>query len=225
MSFVNRVTRQLVLYDFFMQFSLGLMSPIFAVFILDNIQGSTLQVIGLAATFYWVARVISTVPLSRLMDRLDGERDEFYFAVLGAFIAMSTPLFFLLAKEPWHIYLIQFIFGLANSMAVPAWRILFIDHLDKGRTGFAFSLDDVGVGIAIAASAYLGSWIADIFGFQLLFIIVTMIGYVGVIMLIPLNRDAKSRAELEKTKKIQDIQRKRKIHGIGKGIIRRLNGV
>jgi len=133
---VSRVIRHLVMSDFVLNFAFGLLSPIFAVFILKNIQGGDLKVIGLATTFYWIARTATTVPLSRFMDRTNGERDEFYFIVGGSFIMSSVPLFYLFASLPWHIYLIELLLGLANSMAVPAWRILFTDHIDRGRTGF-----------------------------------------------------------------------------------------
>src|SRR3990167_1571048 len=154
---INRVIKLLILSDFIFYFALGLLSPIFAVFILKNINGSTLQVVGLATAFYWIARVISTVPLSRLMDKTDGEKDEFYFMVIGTFILSSLPLFYLIMSQSWHLYLIQFLSGLAGSMAVPGWRTLVTDHLDRGRTGYEWSLEDISIGIATAVSAYLGS--------------------------------------------------------------------
>src|SRR3989338_1306965 len=178
---VNRVIRLLILSDFLLLFSTGLLAPIFAIFILKNIQGSTLQVVGLATTFYWIARVISTVPLSRLMDKTDGEKDEFYFMIIGTFILSSLPLFYLIMSQPWHLYLIQFLSGLAGSMAVPGWRILFTDHLDRGRTGYEWSLEDLGIGVATASSAYFGSVLADKFGFTLILIMLSMLGYLATL--------------------------------------------
>lgn len=195
---INRVIRILVTSDLFLNFAFGLLSPIFAVFILHNIQGSSLRVIGLATAFYWIARTLSTVPLSRLMDKTDGERDEFYFVVAGSFIMSTLPLFFLAANQPWHIYVIELVLGLSNSMAVPAWRILFTGHLDKGRVGFEWSLEDIAIGVSIATSAYVGSVIADHFGFQAVFICLTILGYVGSSLLLFLNRNAKTLAQMRR---------------------------
>ncbi|HEY4484290.1 MAG TPA: hypothetical protein VI978_01035, partial [Candidatus Paceibacterota bacterium] len=86
---VNRVIKKLVLSDLSLNFAFGLLSPIFAIFILQNIEGSTLKVVGLATTFYWIARTLTTVPLSKFMDRTDGERDEFYFMIIGSFMMSS----------------------------------------------------------------------------------------------------------------------------------------
>lgn len=206
---VNKVIRHLVLSDFILNFAFGLLAPIFAVFILQNIQGSTLRVVGLATAFYWVARTLTTVPLSKLMDRTDGERDEFYFMVIGSFLLSSIPLFFLIASVPWHIYLIQFISGLANSMAVPSWRILFTDHLDRGKTGYEWSLEDIAIGLSVGISAYLGSLLADQFGFRVVFIFLSILGYLGTMILIPISREAKNLRQIRKENRLEGILRKR----------------
>ena len=188
---ISRVIKRLVASDFLLNFAFGLLAPIFAVFILENIEGSSLKAIGLASTFYWVARVVTTTPISRFMDRTDGERDEYFFMVFGS-IAMSTLiLFFIWADQVWHVYLIQLLLGLANSMAVPGWRILFTDHLDRGRVGIEWSFEDIAIGTSVAISAYLGAVIADAFGFKTVFILLAAMGYAGVGVLIPMWKNIK----------------------------------
>lgn len=206
---VNRVIKLLVVSDFIMNFAFGLLAPIFAVFILKNIPGSNLKVIGLSATFYWIARVISSVPLSKFMDRTDGERDEFYFSIVGSFIISSIPLFFLLITQTWHLYLIQFIHGLANSMAVPSWRILFTDHLDHGRTGYEWSLEDIAIGTSTAMSAYIGALLAEKFGFHVVLVMLAMLGYLGTMFLIPIYKDAKTLEQMKRTNRLKTIKLKR----------------
>lgn len=206
---VNRVVKLLVLSDFVLFFASGLLAPIFAVFILKTISGSSLQVIGLATTFYWIARTSTTVPLSRFLDRTDGERDEFYAMVIGSFLIASIPLFLLLVEKPWHLYLVQFISGLSATLAVPAWRILFTDHIDVGRTGFEWSLEDVGVGVAMATSAYLGSILADRFGFTVVLVTLSILGYIGATILIPIYKEAKTLSQMKREKILQKLLEKR----------------
>lgn len=207
---VNRVIKHLVISDFILNFAFGLLAPIFAVFILKNVTGSSLRVVGLATTFYWLSRTLSTVPLSRFMDKTDGERDEFYFSVIGTFIISSVPLFYLLIKLPWHLYFIQVVYGLANSMAVPAWRILFTDHLDKGKTGFEWSLEDIAIGVSVGISAFLGSLLAEKYGFKPVLITLSSLGYLAAFVLIPLHREAKTLGEIKKEKLLQAIMERRK---------------
>jgi len=206
---INRVIRALVVYDFVLNFAFGLSAPIFAVFILQNVDGSTIRTIGLSATFYWIARTLSTVPLSRLMDKTDGERDEFYFILIGAFCVATIPLLYLMITETWHLYAIQFLYGIFNSMAIPAWRILFTDHLDQGHRGYEWSLEDIGIGIAVAGSAYLGAIIADRFGFQVVFIMVALLGYASTLFIVPLYHDAMTRSQLKRSRFWSTIMRRR----------------
>lgn len=210
---INKVIRLLIISDFIFSFAFGLLAPIFAVFILQGIDGSSLRVIGLATTFYWLARMLSTVPLSRFMDRTDGERDEFYFMVIGSFIMSSVPLFYLLVSTAGQLYFIQFIYGLAGSMAVPGWRILFTDHLDKGKTGYEWSLEDVAIGVSTAASAYIGSVLADKFGFPAVLVALSILGYLATMLLIPIYREAKTLAQIRLENKLETIRNRRQDPG------------
>ncbi len=210
MSMINRVVRLLVLSDFVIAFAFGLLAPIFAVFILDNIEGSSLSVIGIATACYWISRAISTVPLSRFMDRTDGERDEFYFMIIGTFIFSSVPLFYLVIHTPIQLYLVQIVFGVALSMASPAWKILFTDHIDRGKVGYEWSLDDVGIAVSTGVSAFIGATLADKFGFPIVLILLSMLGYLGTMFLIPIHRDAKSLEQIKKEGKLEAIIKRRK---------------
>jgi len=188
---VNKVIRGLIISDFFLFFSMGLLTPIFAVFILHNVANK-IEVIGYAVSIYWLVRVLTVVPLSHLMDKMKGEMDEYYFMIFGTFIAACVPLFYIFSSLPWHIYLLQIVSGLANSMAVPAWRILFTKHIDSRIVGLEWSLEDVGVGIATASSATLGAFIANRFGFNTLFIIIAGVGMIGTAILLPLSQNKRS---------------------------------
>jgi MFS family permease len=188
---VNNIIRTLILSDFFLFFAVGLLTPIFAIFIIENITDK-IEVIGYAVACYWITRVIMVVPLSRLMDKLKGENDEYYFMIGGTFLISIIPLFYIISSEPWHIYLLQILNGIAYTMAAPAWRIIFTNHIDRHIVGFEWSLEDVGIGIATALSAAIGAQIADKFGFNILFGMIFFFGIIGTLVLLALNRHKKS---------------------------------
>jgi hypothetical protein len=68
---------------------------------------------------YWMTRVIIVIPLSRLMDKIKGEVDEYTFMIVGTFLISIIPLFIRYRPEPWHIYVLQIVNGIANSMRFP----------------------------------------------------------------------------------------------------------
>jgi MFS family permease len=205
---INRVIRYLIAYDFVLNFAFGLLAPIFAVFILNNVEGSSLRVIGTATSIYWLARILSSTPLSRFMDKTDGERDEFYFTIVGTIMTSTIPILLIFADVPWHLYLIQFIHGLSNSMAVPGWRILFTDHIDKDKVGYEWSVEDIAIGIAVGSSGYLGSLLADKFGFHTVLVLLAGLGYMSAMLLIPLSPEFKRLRELRRARRL-DIRHRR----------------
>jgi MFS family permease len=198
---MNLVTRILVLSDFFLFFSVGLLAPIYAVFVLEKIHGSGLELIGFATAIFWISRVVSVIPLSHLMDKLKGERDEYYFMVLGTLLISSTPLIYLFADQAWQIYTVQAINGIAFSMIIPAWRVIFTKNLNHEHVSYEWSLDDVGVGIATAISAASGALIAQRFGFNVLFIIIFIIGLTSALVLLVIYRGDGSFLEWLKTRR------------------------
>jgi MFS family permease len=147
-----------------------------------------LEIIGFATAIYWIARVVSVIPLSRLMDKLKGEKDEYYFMLIGTLLVSSLPLGYIFVTQAWQIYLIQALNGIAFSMIIPAWRVIFTKNIDGERVGFEWSLDDVGVGIATAISAAVGAAIAQRFGFNALFIFIFLVGLSSVLILLLIYR-------------------------------------
>lgn len=190
---LNFVISTLIISDLFLFFALGLLSPIFAVFILEDVPGSTLATIGTASALYWIARVTSVLPISRLLDRLKGEKDEYYAVVIGTYSLALLPLLYIFVSDVTHIYMIEFAKGFAGALAVPAWRILFTKFVDRKMVGLGWSLEDVCVGLATASSAYVGAVIAENYGFKALFILVSGIGVLAATFLTRLYKEKRIR--------------------------------
>lgn len=76
-------------------------------------------------------------------------------------------------------------------MAIPAWRILFTNHIDSRTVGFEWSLEDIGIGIATAVSASVGAFVAGKFGFNILFGAFSFFGLISVFTLLMLSKEKK----------------------------------
>ena len=193
---MNTFIRSLIVSDFLLYFSYGLLTPIFAVFITQQIVGADIETVGAATAIYWIVRSLTSIPLARWMDKHDGEKDEFHFMFWGALLMSFTLMSLTFATEVWHVYLVQVLFGVFNSMAIPGWRILFTNHIDVGKTGFEWSVWDVAVATGTALAAYAGSVVAQISGFQILFLCVGLIGVLGSLILLPLYPHTRTITEL-----------------------------
>ncbi|MDP2696108.1 MAG: MFS transporter [bacterium] len=188
----NKIVRIFVVIDFFFNSAFGLFAPVFAIFILDQIVGGSAKVAGLAAASYWVTKSVFQLPIANFLDKTDGERDDFWALFFGYLLSSLVPLLYILAREPVHLYLIQAFLGFCMAWAVPAWYGIFTRHLDSGHISFEWSLQSVfSVGIATSAATAIGGYVADIWGFEILFIAASILIFVSALLLLLVRKDMK----------------------------------
>ncbi|MEK7578325.1 MAG: MFS transporter [Patescibacteria group bacterium] len=185
-SFVNKVVRVLVLGDIMFFSAFGLIGPIFAVFVINQIVGATIVTAGFAATISLLARALLQMPIARYIDRHKGEKDDFIFMVAGSTLISVVPFAYLLVVVPWHLYLAQIVLGIGGALANPGWFAIFTRHIDKGKEGTEWTLENVGVGLAAAGTAAVGGLLAQNFGFHNLFLIVGILSLLGLVIQISL---------------------------------------
>jgi len=185
-SFVNKVVRVLVLGDIMFFSAFGLIGPIFAVFVINQIVGATIVTAGFAATISLLARALLQMPIARYIDRHKGEKDDFIFMVAGSTLISVVPFAYLLVVVPWHLYLAQIVLGIGGALANPGWFAIFTRHIDKGKEGTEWTLENVGVGLAAAGTATIGGLLAQNFGFHNLFLIVGILSLLGLVIQISL---------------------------------------
>lgn len=186
---INKVVKTLVMSDFVINSAFGLTAPVFAIFLINNIEGGNAQVAGFATAAYWLVKSILQLPIAKFLDETDGEKDDFYALFIGQTLASLSLFLYVFASLPWHVYAIESTLGVAMSFAVPAWYGIFTRHIDKEKTSFEWSLESVfSVGLATAGASALGGYLADNFGFQFLFIgsgILALIGALSIILVYP----------------------------------------
>ncbi len=185
----NKIMKTLIITDMIVYSSWGLVAPIFAVFILDSIKGGDASVVGIATGIYWVTKSILQVPLGRYLDRNHGEKDDYWFMVIGTFIASLIPLGFLVSSEPWHIYAFQFIYSIAMAMVIPPWGGIFTRHIDKGREAETWGFESSALGLGVGIAGIIGGFVAKSIGFAPLFILVSVFGILGSFLLLTIKKD------------------------------------
>ncbi|MBM4177372.1 MFS transporter [Candidatus Gribaldobacteria bacterium] len=181
---INKVIKIMVLSDMILLFGWGLIGPVFAVFILKNIQQGSALVAGVSAGIYWLLKSLAQIPLSKFLDKTDGERDDFYVLFFGLLLAGLVPLGYLLVKNPWQLYLLQAFYALTMALVVPAWCGIFTRHIDKGKEAFSWSIESAGIGIGAGVAGILGGVAVNYFGFRFLFIVVSCFTFLAAFILL-----------------------------------------
>ena len=173
---INKVIKILIASDFLLQSGWGLIGPIFAIFLTRQIQGGTLAMVGFVAATYWITKSIVQPFIASYLDKNHGEKDDFVFLVVGMYIANLIPLGYIFSSLPWHIFTLEFVRGLAMACVVPTWAAIFTRHISKGREAFSWSIESTGIGFAAAFAGALGGILATLFGFKIVFVLLSMFG-------------------------------------------------
>ena len=192
---VNRVIKILVTSDLLILAAFGFMTPIFAVFITGQIEGGTIQVVGLAAAIYLIVKSSIQIPVGRRLDKVRGEKDDFYLLIFGSILVSLVPFGFIFSSLPWHIYLLEIILGIGDGLVIPSWGGFFTRHIDKGQEAFEWSLESTVVGFGVGITAAVGGYLANKFGFNLIFVIVGIMSLIGSLFLIFLYKTLKPRVK------------------------------
>lgn len=181
---INKVIKTLIVSDFFLQSGWGLIGPIFAIFLTKQIQGGNLTMVGFIAASYWIVKSIIQPFIARHLDKDHEEKDDFIFLVVGMFISNLVPLGYAFSSQPWHIFALEFIRGLAMACVVPTWYAIFTRHIDRGREAFSWSLESTGIGFAAGIAGALGGILASFVGFKAVFVLVSIFGLISSALLL-----------------------------------------
>ena len=181
---INKVIRYLILSDVIFWLGWGLISPIFAVFVVEKIKGGTVAVVGVAAAIYWILKSLLRIPIGIFLDNRKGEEDDFWFLFFGLIITALVPFGYLMAFSPWHIYFLQVIFAFGMAMTLSGWTAIFTRHIDKGKEATEWGIYGTSTGLAIGIAGALGGLVAAVFGFDFLFISVGILGILAAFILL-----------------------------------------
>jgi hypothetical protein len=194
---INKVVKTLVVSDLFLNLGWGLLSPIFAIFILEKISNTgsaqAAEIAGLAALFYWIPKSFFEIPIAIYLDKIHGEKDDFWFAFLGLIIISLVPAGYIFSSVPWHIYLFQVIYAFGMAMALPSWLAIFTRHIDRGKEAFEWGLETTSIGTGAGIAGGLSGILVAVLGFKVLFFFVSGFTIFSAFLLLLIRKHVFSR--------------------------------
>ncbi len=186
---LNRVIKTMVFSDLFLNAGWGLINPILAVFILKNIEGGTVAVAGMAMGIYWLGKSFLQVPIAQYLDINHGEKDDYLALFIGTLLSAVSPIVFIFATMPWHIYVAQGIHALGMAMAVPSWYAIFGRHLTKKKEALCWGLDSSAIGLGGGLAGIIGGFLAQKVGFFPLFIALAFFNLTAALLFLLIAKD------------------------------------
>lgn len=197
---INSIIKYLTISDFAILSGMSFIAPIFPIFIIGNIKGGSLEVVGFATGIHVFVRAILSLPVARYLDKKRGDFDEYYALVLGSILLAISPLFYLVISTPGELYLIQVIYGIGYALAYPSWMSLFTRHAEREHEGSQWAVYSFITSIGMAGASALSGLVAERSGFHAMFWLVFLITILGLVSLIGIYKPLKLRHEHHKIK-------------------------
>lgn len=184
---MNPVIRWLIAGDVIYYAGAGLLGPIFALFVEDFIQGGGPAVAGTAAAIYLITKSVAQIPAGALVDKICGDKDDFWFMFGGLLVASLVPLSYLFINTPAELYIAQFVLGVALAFNFPSFMALFTKYIADNKEATVWSMYFTLTDLVMAVAAAMGGYIAVTFGYHVVISAVSAIGITGTLMLLPIR--------------------------------------
>lgn len=191
---LNKIIKYLVLSDLIFYTGWGLISPIFAIFVLDSIIGGTAFVVGLAAGINLIVRSVLRIPFGMYADK--SQKISYYLMFYGLFISAIVPIGYIYSSTPWHLYILQAVLGASSAISIAGFTSLYSKHMDRGKESTEWGIDAVAVGIGPGIAGILGGLALTYLSFNEVFIGVTVFGLIGAFALLIIKKDILKRRAL-----------------------------
>lgn len=187
----NPVIKFLILGDVVFFSAAGLLGPIFSLFVVDFIEGGNAEVAGIAIAIYLLTKSIAQIPAAAIIDKICGDRDDFWFVFGSLIFASFIPLSFLFISTPTELYIAQFLIGLAYAFQFPSFMALFTKYIPDTKEATMWGLYFTALDLASAGTAAIGGFLATTIGFHAVVIAVACLEFAGAFIFLPIRKHIK----------------------------------
>lgn len=185
---INPVVRFLILSDTVLRGAVGLLAPIFALFIEDFIVTDNTEVVaGIAMGAFLLTKSIMQIPIAEFIDRIRGEKDDFVILFISSIVVALIPLSYLFVHTPLQLYIVQLILGIGTAFTFPTYMAIFTRHIDKSKEGTEWGVYFTTTDLSSALLAVIGGYVASSQGFPTLIMIIVMVSVIGSLLLWPIK--------------------------------------
>jgi len=163
--------------SFFINLAAGLFGPIYAVFV-GEIGGNLINV-GVAFSIFSIFTGVIIFFISKWEDRFKHQEK---LLIISRTIICFGFLGYVFIQNIYHLYAVQMILGIGFAIGTPAYQSLYSKNLKKGKYASEWGIWESMANITTGISAIIGGYIAEIYGFKTLFIIMFIFSIFSLIV-------------------------------------------
>ncbi len=152
----------------------GLFGPIYAIFVQEI--GGDLMTAGIAYSIFAISAGVLIYLISRWEDHVKHQEK---LVIFGFALSALGFLGYLFVQRPLDLFIVQIIFGIGEAINTPAYDGLYSKHLDKGKFASEWGLYDSMQRIMVGIAAVVGGFLANAYGFSVLFVLMALLSVIG----------------------------------------------
>lgn len=154
-----------------------LIAPIFAIYLSQFTPD--IAMISLVASAFMVSTGFFLIILAKVGGKIKNHSKYF---VIGFLIRTITWFSFIFVTDIWHIIFLQIFLGLGEAVGSTIFEVIVAEHLNDGKEVEDYATWKLIQSISAAAAAAMGGIIAEFYGFQMIFMIMTALSIVSAVV-------------------------------------------
>lgn len=177
---INAIIKAFIISEAFLWSAWNFVTPLFAIFVIQDIAKGTIEVAATSYSLYLVIRVIFELISGKILTK-SNDRGKISMAIFGILCLSLAYVGFAFSASTFHIFLFYSVLGIGLGVASPAKNSLFSIHLDKNKETTEWSLADGVTFICMAMATAIGGFVATQYGFKILFILAGSINFLSIV--------------------------------------------
>ena len=166
----------LTMFSFFV-LSGAMLGPIYAIFVKEI--GGDILAAGSAWAIFMIVSGIGILFMGRLQDKFKSNKN---FIIWGYLFTSLAYLGYFFVSNIIQLFLVQVLLGIGEMIVVPARDSFYTKYLDKKKMASQWAAWESLWFIIAGIAALVGAFIADRFGFKVLFMVMFGLSIIGLII-------------------------------------------
>jgi len=174
----NKALKTLFIFNGLFVFAGSLLGPLYAIYV-ENISKGIFP-ITLSWAVFLFSTTIFTLVVAKIGDRI---KEKEYLLLVGYGIRAIIWFSYIFIQDFYILLIAQFLLGIGEATGTPAYDALFAEHLDGGKHIYEYSEWKIVSNIVLALGTLLGGFIVEKYGFNPLFVfmsILATLSFIGV---------------------------------------------
>lgn len=159
---LGRVIWLLTISDIFTWGLYLVINAFIGLYLAEKFGVEAVTMVGIGTAFFYLARVVTQIPIGIITDRIKKDRDDIALLFVGNLL-MGVPYLLLPTIDtPIAFYLLQFTIGFGGALNLVNWRKLFAANLQEDKQGFTYATYDSILSLAMILFSLIAGSVAGI---------------------------------------------------------------